>query len=42
MTRNYKKLLDCQDIDAVIIATHDVWHARMTLDALAKGKHVCC
>lgn len=39
-TRNYKELLDRSDIDAVIIATHDVWHARITLDALAKGKHV--
>lgn len=41
-TRNYKELLDRKDIDAVIIATHDVWHARITLDALAKGKHVYC
>lgn len=41
-TRNYKELLDRSDIDAVIIATHDVWHARITIDALAKGKHVYC
>lgn len=41
-TRNYKDLLDREDIDAVIIATHDVWHAKITLDALAKGKHVYC
>jgi len=41
-TRNYKDLLDRPDIDAVIIATHDVWHAKITLDALAKGKHVYC
>lgn len=41
-TRNYKDLLDKKDIDAVIIATHDVWHSRITLDALAKGKHVYC
>ncbi len=39
-TRNYKELLDRKDIDAVIIATTDCWHARMTMDALAKGKHV--
>lgn len=39
-TRNYKDLLDRKDIDAVIIATTDCWHARMTTDALAKGKHV--
>ncbi|MBS1789209.1 MAG: Gfo/Idh/MocA family oxidoreductase [Acidobacteria bacterium] len=41
-TRNYKDLLDKKDIDAVIIATHDVWHSRITLDALAKGKNVYC
>jgi len=39
-TRNYKDLLDRPDIDAVLIASTDVWHARMTIDALAKGKHV--
>lgn len=39
-TRNYKDLLDRKDIDAVLICTTDVWHARITLDALAKGKHV--
>lgn len=39
-TRNYKDLLDRPDIDAVLIATHDVWHAKMAIDAMAKGKHV--
>ena len=39
-TRNYKELLDRKDIDAVIIATTDCWHARNTIDALARGKHV--
>ena len=39
-TRNYKELLERKDIDAVIIATMDCWHARMTLDALSRGKHV--
>lgn len=41
-TRNYKELLAKNDIDAVLICTHDVWHARMSLDALAAGKHVYC
>lgn len=41
-TRNYKEILDRPDIDAVLICTTDVWHARITLDALAKGKHVYC
>lgn len=41
-TRNYHELLDKSDIDAVIIATTDCWHARITKDALAKGKAVYC
>ena len=41
-TINYKELLDRPDIDTVLICTTDVWHARITLDALAKGKHVYC
>jgi predicted dehydrogenase len=41
-TRNYQDLLARNDIDAVLICTHDVWHARITLEALAKGKHVYC
>lgn len=41
-TRNYKELLDRPDIDAVIIATTDCWHSRITRDALAKGKAVYC
>ncbi|MBI1780353.1 MAG: Gfo/Idh/MocA family oxidoreductase [Sphingobacteriales bacterium] len=39
-TINYKELLDRKDIDAVIVATTDCWHARIALDAMAKGKHV--
>src|SRR5204863_942418 len=41
-TRNYHELLEKSDIDAVIIATTDCWHARITKDALAKGKAVYC
>jgi predicted dehydrogenase len=41
-TINYKDLLDRQDIDAILICTTDVWHARIALDALGKGKHVYC
>lgn len=41
-TNNYQDILDRKDIDAVLICTTDVWHARITLDALAKGKHVYC
>lgn len=39
-TKDYRAVLERKDIDAVVIATPDHWHCRMTLDALAAGKHV--
>jgi predicted dehydrogenase len=41
-TRNYQELLNKPDIDAVVIATTDCWHSRITREALAKGKAVYC
>ena len=38
--RNYKQLLADKDIDAVLIATPEYWHAQMVLDAIAAGKDV--
>jgi len=37
---NYKDLLENTDIDAVIIATPDHWHAKMTVDAAKAGKDI--
>lgn len=37
---NYKELLDRSDIDAVVIAAPDHWHALMAIDAVKAGKDV--
>ncbi|QDU63434.1 Inositol 2-dehydrogenase [Planctomycetes bacterium Pan216] len=37
---DYRKVLDDKEIDGVIIATPDHWHARMTVDACEAGKDV--
>jgi len=37
---NYLAMLESDDIDAVIIATPDHWHARMAMEAARRGKHI--
>jgi predicted dehydrogenase len=37
---DYRRVLDRQDIDGVLIATPDHWHPKMTIDAVAAGKDV--
>jgi len=39
---DYRKLLDRKDVDAIVIATADNWHAQIALDAMDAGKHVYC
>jgi predicted dehydrogenase len=37
---DFRKLLECRAVDAVVISTPDHWHALMTLMACAAGKDV--
>lgn len=40
LTKDYRALLDRKDIDAVVIATPDHWHAQQFVDACKAGKDI--
>ena len=41
-TKDYREILNRKDIDAVVISTADLWHARIAIDAMNAGKSVYC
>ena len=40
--KDYRKLLENKDIDAVVIGTPDHWHCLNLVDALSADKHIYC
>src|SRR5205814_1308631 len=39
---DFRKILDDKNVDALVVATPDHWHAPATILACAAGKHVYC
>lgn len=39
---DYRKMLEQKDIDAVLCATVDHWHAQVSIDSMRAGKHIYC
>ncbi|MEM8944465.1 MAG: Gfo/Idh/MocA family oxidoreductase [Planctomycetota bacterium] len=42
MYEDYRKIIDRQDVDLVVIGTTDHWHTKIAIEAMQAGKDVYC
>src|SRR5580704_8196167 len=42
VVKDYRRILEQREVQAVCIAAPDHWHAKMAIDAAAAGKHIYC
>ncbi len=40
--RDYRKVIERSDIDAIVIATPEHWHGQIAVHAMQAGKHIYC
>ncbi|MBB6050348.1 Gfo/Idh/MocA family protein [Armatimonas rosea] len=40
--RDYRKIIERSDIDAIVIATPEHWHGQIAVHAMQAGKHIYC
>lgn len=42
VSKDYRVILDQKDIDVIVVASPDHWHAKMCIDAMKSGRDIYC